>query len=77
MYVQVTNVHALVRGLQNRTRQTSMRSGAVRKELRVTTALTDLEEQEDGGAGIVRPRVDGHDCGTQRRHQAGQLQIGQ
>jgi hypothetical protein len=34
MYVQVTNVHALVRGLQNRTRQTSMRSCAVRNELR-------------------------------------------
>jgi hypothetical protein len=33
MYVQVTNVHALVRGLQNRTRQTSMRSYAVRNEL--------------------------------------------
>jgi hypothetical protein len=32
MYVQVTNVHALVRGLQNRTWQTSMRSCAVRNE---------------------------------------------
>jgi hypothetical protein len=32
MYVQVTNVHALVRGLQNRTLQTSMRSCAVRNE---------------------------------------------
>jgi hypothetical protein len=34
MYVQVTSVHALVRGLQNRTRQTSMRSCAVRNELK-------------------------------------------
>jgi hypothetical protein len=33
MYVPVTNVHALLRGLQNRTRQTSMRSCAVRNEL--------------------------------------------
>jgi hypothetical protein len=34
MYVHGANVHALVRGLQNRTRQTSMRLCAVRNELR-------------------------------------------
>jgi hypothetical protein len=36
MYVHGANVHALVRGLQNRTRQTSMHSCAVRNELRLT-----------------------------------------
>jgi hypothetical protein len=33
VYVQVMNLHALVRGLQNRTQQTSMRSCAVENEL--------------------------------------------
>jgi hypothetical protein len=35
IYVQVTNVHAHVRGVQNRTRQTSMRSCAVRNALNI------------------------------------------
>jgi hypothetical protein len=42
MYIQVTNVHALVRGLQNRTRQTSMRSCAVRNELIELCTCTDM-----------------------------------
>jgi hypothetical protein len=41
MYAQATNVHALVRGLQDRTPQTSMRSCAVQNELRNSGLFQD------------------------------------